>query len=65
MKHDCLMLGFNGPCIRIPKVTFMSQVELNINRTFYSLDVHADMPLLCLLRDKLNLVGTRQGTRSI
>jgi aerobic-type carbon monoxide dehydrogenase small subunit (CoxS/CutS family) len=43
----------------------MSQVELNINRTFYSLDVHADMPLLCLLRDKLNLVGTRQGTRSI
>jgi len=39
----------------------MSQIELNINREILSLDVPADMPLLWLLRDRLNLVGTKYG----
>jgi isoquinoline 1-oxidoreductase alpha subunit len=39
----------------------MSQVELHINQKVLSLDVPADMPLLWLLRDRLNLVGTKYG----
>ena len=42
-------------------VNIMSKVEININQTLHSLDVPADMPLLWLLRDKLNLVGTKYG----
>lgn len=37
----------------------MSQVTLRINGNAHTLDVPEDMPLLWLLRDKLNFVGTK------
>ena len=39
----------------------MPQITLKINGTDHTLDVHADMPLLWALRDKLNLTGTKFG----
>ncbi len=37
----------------------MTTVSLRINDQDYSIDVPDDMPLLWVLRDKLNLVGTK------
>ena len=37
----------------------MSQVNLIINGASHALDVQPDMPLLWVLRDKLNLLGTK------
>jgi len=37
----------------------MSQIRLNINAEMHTLEVPPEMPLLWVLRDKLNLVGTR------
>lgn len=37
----------------------MSQISLTINAEIHALDVPPDMPLLWVLRDRLNLVGTR------
>jgi len=39
----------------------MTQVKLYINGASHSLDIPDDMPLLWVLRDKLNLVGTKYG----
>lgn len=39
----------------------MSQPDLNINGRRYTLDAPPDMPLLWVLRDKLNMVGTKYG----
>ena len=37
----------------------MSKVSLKINGTSHALDIPKDMPLLWVLRDKLNLTGTK------
>jgi len=39
----------------------MTQVTLRINQETHTLEIPADMPLLWLLRDKLNLVGAKYG----
>jgi isoquinoline 1-oxidoreductase alpha subunit len=39
----------------------MSRLTLNINGEEHPLDIPEDMPLLWVLRDKLNLVGTKYG----
>ena len=39
----------------------MSKYNLNINGKVYSVDVSADTPLLWVLRDHLNLLGTKYG----
>jgi aerobic-type carbon monoxide dehydrogenase small subunit (CoxS/CutS family) len=36
-------------------------ITLNINGTDHAVDVEADMPLLWVLRDTLNLTGTKYG----
>jgi isoquinoline 1-oxidoreductase alpha subunit len=36
-------------------------ITLNVNGTAHDLDVSADMPLLWVLRDRLNLTGTKFG----
>ncbi len=39
----------------------MASIALNINRKDYSLDIDPDTPLLWVLRDNLDLVGTKYG----
>jgi aerobic-type carbon monoxide dehydrogenase small subunit (CoxS/CutS family) len=39
----------------------MASLRLTVNGTEYTLDVHPDMPLLWILRDVLNLTGTKYG----
>jgi isoquinoline 1-oxidoreductase alpha subunit len=39
----------------------MTKVTLKINGKDHTLDVPADMPLLWVLRDKLNMTGTKYG----
>ena len=39
----------------------MAQVNLTVNGKAYSVNVPADMPLLWVLRDTLNLTGTKYG----
>jgi len=39
----------------------MPSFKLNINNTAYIVDAEADMPLLWVLRDLLNLTGTKYG----
>ena len=39
----------------------MAQFNLNVNGTAHTVDVDADTPLLWVLRDNLNLVGTKYG----
>lgn len=39
----------------------MTTINLTINGRDYELDVPSDMPLLWVLRDKLNLTGTKYG----
>jgi len=39
----------------------MSKYNLNINGKVYSVEVSADTPLLWVLRDHLNLLGTKYG----
>lgn len=39
----------------------MTTINLRINGRDYELDVPSDMPLLWVLRDKLNLTGTKYG----
>lgn len=39
----------------------MSQVSLNINGQDHSLEVPPDMPLLWVLRDRLDMVGSKYG----
>jgi isoquinoline 1-oxidoreductase subunit alpha len=39
----------------------MSKVKLNVNGTDHDVDVPDDQPLLWVLRDELNLVGTKFG----
>jgi len=39
----------------------MAKITLNINRKDYTVDVDPDTPLLWVLRDELNLVGTKFG----
>jgi isoquinoline 1-oxidoreductase alpha subunit len=39
----------------------MTEITLKINGNDHKLDVPPDMPLLCALRDKLNMVGTKYG----
>jgi len=39
----------------------MAQYNLNVNGTTKTVDVDADTPLLWVLRDNLNLVGTKYG----
>lgn len=39
----------------------MTQVTLRINQESHTLEIPEDMPLLWLLRDKLNLVGAKYG----
>ena len=36
-------------------------ISLNVNQKVYQLDVSGDMPLLWVLRDVLNLTGTKYG----
>ncbi len=36
-------------------------ITLNVNGTAHSVDVEEDMPLLWVLRDELNLTGTKYG----
>jgi len=36
-------------------------IKLNINKKIYEVDVDPDTPLLWVLRDTLNLVGTKYG----
>ena len=39
----------------------MPSFKLNVNNTAYTVDAEADMPLLWVLRDLLNLTGTKYG----
>lgn len=39
----------------------MAAIHLLVNNTPYEVDVAPDMPLLWVLRDKLNLTGTKYG----
>ena len=39
----------------------MPGFKLNVNNTEYTVDAEADMPLLWVLRDLLNLTGTKYG----
>lgn len=39
----------------------MKTIELTINKIDYKVDVHGNMRLLDLLRDKLGLIGTMEG----
>jgi isoquinoline 1-oxidoreductase subunit alpha len=39
----------------------MSVFKLNVNNTAYTVDAESDMPLLWVLRDLLNLTGTKYG----
>jgi len=39
----------------------MSKYDLKVNGKVYSVDVSADTPLLWVLRDHLNLLGTKYG----
>jgi len=39
----------------------MSAFQLEINNRAYNVDVSADIPLLWVLRDKLNMTGTKYG----
>jgi aerobic-type carbon monoxide dehydrogenase small subunit (CoxS/CutS family) len=39
----------------------MPSFKLNVNDTAYTVDAEADMPLLWVLRDLLNLTGTKYG----
>ena len=39
----------------------MAQFNLNVNGKSHTVDVDADTPLLWVLRDNLNLVGTKYG----
>ena len=39
----------------------MAQFNLNVNGNAHTVDVDADTPLLWVLRDNLNLVGTKYG----
>ena len=39
----------------------MASMRLTVNGTEHTLDVHPDMPLLWVLRDILNLTGTKYG----
>ena len=39
----------------------MAKVKLNVNGTDHDVDVPDDQPLLWVLRDELNLVGTKFG----
>ncbi len=39
----------------------MSKYKLNINKKKYEVDVDSDTPVLWVLRDNLNLVGTKYG----
>ena len=39
----------------------MSKYDLNVNAKVYTVEVSADTPLLWVLRDHLNLLGTKYG----
>lgn len=39
----------------------MKTIELNVNRKIYSVEIEEDMRLIDVLRDKLGLIGTKEG----
>jgi len=39
----------------------MAQYDINVNAQKFTVDVDSDMPVLWVLRDELNLVGTKYG----
>ena len=45
----------------ITKTTHMPTYQLNVNGSSHTVDVSADTPLLWVLRDHIDLVGTKYG----